>query len=528
MSREIRLLLFLVIWLGIVFAFTLLFPPLPQQNKQINKNTNQLILSSETRLVKYKTNPYSYVIKMSNITLTLNEKGVDSIYFSYEGRDYELSLSNKIFPQLSLLVDSVILYTNQVIDVIEFSRDGVSEVNINGNRFLISRKFAPVSDNILELEVRVKNQQSKPVVFEGISLVFSGPLGPDTSDEHFAYMNLRTGYIEKGTTNFIDTLTTSIFTGTERYSIKGHESVLGIWMENRYTVVGVVPLNGEYRAEFISKETKYGYNKLMSLRLTSRILSPNAEEKYRFRILLGPRKNEVLETFGIGFTALEDGGILKPIYDFLKFLIKLFYNLTGSWGAAVILISIAIKILLEPLSIKSAVSMKRLQLIAPKIKEIQEKYKDDPRKMNAEIAELYRIYGANPASGCLPLLLQIPIFIALYNVLSGFIELKGQSLLWIKDLTKPDTVLYIKELEGFFILPASINLLPIIMTAISLFQTYITSSKAQTQQTAVMWIIPIVFMFIFWNLPSALVLYWTIQTALSVVEQYLINRIVKY
>lgn len=527
MSRETRLFLFLILWLGMVFVFLWLFPTNREiQTTQVQTNTNQMVRDQIGSFVNPPVRPFEELLATNNIKLVVRERGVKSIHFSYEGREYELSSSNYVLMPFSVSLDSILFITNIFLEPIFFEKNGVSRVERDGLRYVITREIIPVSNYIFDIVIKVRNEYSRPIVFNGFSLVFSGPLGPDTSDQQYAYFALRTGYIEKSSSNLIETLTTSIFTGTEKFAVK--DEVLGVWMENRYTVVGIVTTNDRFRSEFVVRDTKYGYNKVMALRSPSEILEEESEKVYTFRVLVGPRKNEVLHSFGYGFNALEDGGILKPIYDFLKFLIKLFFNITGSWGIAVIILSIVIKLLLEPLSIKAAVSMKRFQLIAPKIREIQEKYKNDPKKMNAEIAELYRVYGANPASGCLPLLLQIPIFIALYNVLSGFIELRGQGLLWINDLTKPDTVLYIKELEGSFILPASINLLPIIMTVFSLLQTYITSSKAQTQQTVVMWLLPIVFMFIFWNLPSALVLYWTIQTILSTVEQYVINKIVKY
>ncbi|MCX8096361.1 MAG: membrane protein insertase YidC [Spirochaetes bacterium] len=526
MSRETRLFLFLVLWLGIVLAFIWLFPTDRRINtSQVQTNTNQVVSELTNRLVNLNVKPFEELIDTNNIKLTVRERGVKSIYFSYESREYELSSSNYVLMPFSVVLDSILFITNIFLEPILFEKNGISRVEKDGLKYVITREIIPVSNYVFDIVIKVKNEYSRPIVFNGFSLVFSGPLGPDTSDEQHTYFALRTGYVDKSS-NIVETLTTSIFTGTERFAVK--EEVLGVWMENRYTVVGIVTTNDRFRSEFVVRDTKYGYNKVMSLRSPSEILKEKSEKVYTFRVLVGPRKNEILHSFGYGFSGLEDGGILRPIYDFLKFLMKLLFGIAGNWGVAIILLSVVIKLLLEPLSIKAAVSMKRFQLIAPKIKEIQEKYKSDPKKMNAEIAELYKVYGANPASGCLPLLLQIPIFIALYNVLSGFIELKEQGLLWINDLTKPDTVLYIKALEGTFILPASINLLPIIMTAFSLLQTYITSSKAQTQQTVVMWILPVVFMFIFWNLPSALVLYWTIQTILSIVEQYVINKVIKY
>ncbi|MGC8767057.1 MAG: membrane protein insertase YidC [Brevinematia bacterium] len=529
MSRETRLFLFFVLWLGIVIVFMWLFPTTPKTNLPADKlaQTNTYFEKPSQLVNRYNVKSFSNVINTNNVEFYISHKGFEKIYFSYDDRIYSLFETNYIFTPFSMFLSSVIKLSNNLFPDVVFDESGKSVLELSNGNIVFERELIPVSNYIFDIVLKVKNSSKRDIIFNGFSIAISGPLGPETIDEHFAYLNLRTGYIDK-LGNVVETLTTSLFTGTERYSSKDAGNVSGVWMENKYTIVGIVPLDDEFRAEFLVYDTKYGHNKVISLRSPNLILEKGSEKIYKFRVLLGPKKNHILESFGYGFKNLEDGGILKPIYDFFGFLLKPLYTITGSWGLAVVLFSIFAKLLLEPLSIKSAISMKRLQLIAPKVKEVQEKYKDDPKKANAEIAELYRIYGANPASGCLPLLLQIPIFIALYNVLVGLIELKGQSFLWIHDLTKPDTILYIKQLEGFFILPASINLLPIIMTITSLFQTYISSSKAQTQQTMTMWLLPIVFMFIFWNLPSALVMYWTIQTFLSAIEQYIINRVVKY
>lgn len=528
MTRESRLFLFFVLWLGIVLVFIWLFPTTPKITSNItNTNTNTYLIKPTDIVKSYKVKEFSKSINTNSVEFFISHKGIEKVYFYYENRKYALFETNYVFTPFSLFSTSIVKLTNNLVPDIVFDENGKSVLEFSNATLVFEKEMIPLSNYIFDIVVKVKNPSRKDVIFNGFTIAFSGPLGPETIDEHFAYLNLRTGYLDKNG-DVVETLTTSIFSGTERFSVKDAGTFSAIWMENKYTIVGIVPLEDELRAEFLISDSKYGHNKIASLRSSSVIIEKGGEKVYRFRILLAPKKNHILESFGYGFKNLEDGGILRPIYSFFALVLKFFYSITGSWGIAVILISIFIKILLEPLSIKAAVSMKRLQLITPKIKEVQQKYKNDPQKANAEIAELYRVYGANPASGCLPLLLQIPIFIALYNVLVGFIELKGQSFLWIHDLTKPDTILYIKELEGFFILPASINLLPIIMTAISLLQTYLSSSKTQTQQTATMWILPIVFMFIFWNLPSALVMYWTIQTLLGTIEQYIINKTIKY
>ncbi len=540
MSREVRLLLFLVVWIGIVYAYILFFTP-KGDNTPLTTNASLTNINATNLVTKssFQSSPFGEVERISyfsntiytnSLYVVLDNFSFRNVKFEYKGRKYELLGSNCIIPPFVITSSDIFGITNSSAKFLAFNPNGVTRVKTyDGNLFEVSRKIVFVSNYVFELEITVKNLQRRPVVFNGFSLAFSGPLGPNADDPNFAYLYLRSGYIDKVNGNIVETLTTSIFTGTEKFAIKESSSIAGVWLANSYEFVVLIPEEGEFRAEFLAVDTKHGYNKIVSLRSTSSIVEANESKTYRVKVFLAPKKNDVIESFGVkALYGLEDGGVLKPIYALLSWLLNLFYSLIGNWGLAVVAVSVVIKLLLEPLSIKSAVSMKRFQLIAPKIKEIQQKYKNDPKRMNAEMAELYKTYGANPASGCLPLLLQIPIFIAFYGVLISFIELSGQSFLWIKDLTKPDTILYIKAFEGLIILPASINLLPIIMTAISILQVTISSAKVQTEQTITMWLIPIIFMFIFWNLPSALVLYWTVQNLLSLVEQYIVNKTLKY
>jgi len=548
MSRELRLLFFLVVWIGIVYAYILFFTPKGgntsggqtssiKTNTITSNNTTNYIATS--RLTETLTNTtfeqldkYSYfsnIIYTNSLELVIDNLSFRGIKFRYKGRSYELLQHNCVVPPLAMTVGDVFNLTNYSTEFFSFNRDGGCRIKVSdGSTFEVKRDVIFVSNYVFDIKISVRNLQKKPVIFNGFNLSFSGPLGPNSNDPNFAYLYLKSGYIDKKSSNIVETLTTSIFSGTEKFAIK-ESSFSGVWLANGYEFIALIPEEGDFKAEFLAVDTKHGYNKIVSLKSVNAIFEAGETKEYKVRVFLGPKKQDVVESFGVkSFLGLEDGGVLKPLYIGLGWLLNFFYSLIPNWGLVVIVASLFIKLLLEPLSIKSAVSMKRLQLIAPKIKEIQEKYKDNPSKMNAEIAELYRTYGANPASGCLPLLLQIPIFIAFYGVLTSFIELSGQGFLWINDLTKPDTILYIKAFEGLIILPASVNLLPIIMTILSLIQVAVSSGKVKTDQTLTMWITPIIFMFIFWNLPSALVLYWTIQNLFSIIEQYIVNETLKY
>ncbi len=192
--------------------------------------------------------------------------------------------------------------------------------------------------------------------------------------------------------------------------------------------------------------------------------------------------------------------------------------------------TIVIKIILHPLTRKSFESMRRMSALQPKINEIKNKYKNDQRQMNKETQALYKREKINPMGGCLPMLFQMPIFYALYTLLSGMVELRNESFLWIKDLSIPDTVATIKmqvPVLGYRIAEqgfTDINVLPFIMTATTLLQSKLTSGNQSGQQGKMMtYLFPLMFFFIFWNMPSGLVLYWTVQNILTIGQQYIID-----
>jgi YidC/Oxa1 family membrane protein insertase len=176
--------------------------------------------------------------------------------------------------------------------------------------------------------------------------------------------------------------------------------------------------------------------------------------------------------------------------------------------------------------------MRKMQLIQPKLNALREQFKNDPKRLNEETMKMYKKEGVNPMGGCLPMLLQLPVFIALYQVLPRLADLKNSSFLWIQDLSSPDTVATISMFRDIPLLPYHLNILPLIMTLLSVGQSMLTSSKKkgqpqdpmQKQQSKMMLFMPLLFLFLFWNMPSGLVLYWTVQTIMSIAQQAYINR----
>jgi YidC/Oxa1 family membrane protein insertase len=191
---------------------------------------------------------------------------------------------------------------------------------------------------------------------------------------------------------------------------------------------------------------------------------------------------------------------------------KFFYKLIPNYGVAIIIITILIKVLFWPIQAKSIKSMKAMQKFQPLMTKLREKYKEDPQRLNAEMMKLYKEHKINPFAGCLPMVVQIPVFFALYSMLRCAIELRGASFLWIHDLSAPDTLFHV---AGF-----PINLLPLLMTAASIWQMKITPQTGDQQQQKMMMFMPLMMLFFFYSTSSGLVLYWTVQQFLSIAQQW--------
>ncbi|MGL5255171.1 MAG: membrane protein insertase YidC [Brevinema sp.] len=216
--------------------------------------------------------------------------------------------------------------------------------------------------------------------------------------------------------------------------------------------------------------------------------------------------------------------IMKPIENGTHWIIQQLFRFIDNAGLILIIIALLVKLVLLPLSIKAAISMKKMRLLQPKINKLQEKYGNDQALLQQKTMELYKQEKANPLGGCLPLLLQMPIFFILFRILNRSVELRGAEFLWVKDLTQPDSLFMI----GSF----SFNLLPIIMSALQVLTTYLQqgrqkSTDAETDMQRQMkmqgYMMPVLFLFLFWGMPSGLVLYWTAQNVFSIIEQEGIN-----
>ncbi len=302
-----------------------------------------------------------------------------------------------------------------------------------------------------------------------------------------------------------------------------YNNIKFIGLRDRYFCIITAPPSAAYTA-FVKKED----NKKSLIGLNSEAIQihPGQIAEQKFLIYLGPQETKFITSVNPEWAAIVNFGTFDIISQVLLKLLEIFHGIARNWGLAIIILSIAIYFALYPLSLKQMRSMKEMQVLQPRIEELRKTHKDNPQKLNKEIMELYREHKVNPLGGCLPLLLQMPIFFALYQALMRSISLKGAAFLWIKDLSEPDRL---------FILPTSLpilgnefNLLPILMMIGMFIQQKLTMNAGaggdKEQQKIMLIVFPLIFGFIFYRMPAGLVLYWFVNSTLMLIFQFKISR----
>lgn len=297
------------------------------------------------------------------------------------------------------------------------------------------------------------------------------------------------------------------------------------WMayEDDYFMVSVAPET--------PNEGRFRGRQLSSGALEARYLTPNVRLGYQeqvsagFSLYLGPRDLSILSTLGKDLEKAVSFGwtdiIAKPLLHALQFFNKYVHN----YGFAILILTVLIKILFWPLTHKSYKSMKEMQKIQPIMAKLRTKYKDNKEQMNREMMQLYKTYKVNPLGGCLPMVIQIPVFFALFRVLSSSIELRhAPFILWINDLSAPDRLFNFPFQIPFMAPPSGIPVLTLLMGASMFLQQKMSPAPGDPTQAKIMMFLPLIFTFVFINFPSGLVLYWLTNNILSIGQQYRILK----
>jgi YidC/Oxa1 family membrane protein insertase len=237
-------------------------------------------------------------------------------------------------------------------------------------------------------------------------------------------------------------------------------------------------------------------------------IAPAATVAVDAKLFVGPQEEKLLQALSPGLELVKDYGWLTPLAKPLYWLLDKLYSVLHNWGWAIVALVLLLKIAFYWLNAKAYASMAKMKAVNPKVMEMRERLKDNPQQMQQEMMRIYREEKVNPLGGCFPILVQIPVFIALYWVLLSTVEMRNAPwALWIHDLATPDPY----------------YILPVIMTLTTLLQTALNPAPPDPLQAKLMWFMPLAFSVMFFFFPSGLVLYWITNNVLSIAQQWIIN-----
>lgn len=266
----------------------------------------------------------------------------------------------------------------------------------------------------------------------------------------------------------------------------------------------------------------------LAMGLPNIALNPGDKQTLSYDIFIGPKESQILKQSDEGWKMAMNydqipifgklfGWAIKPLALALSASMIWLHDHVGNYGIAIILLTIIVRLLMWPVYAKSSRSMKRMSKLSPIMKEIKEKYPDDPQRVNQETMKLYSEYGINPMGGCLPMFLQLPVFLGFYRMLWGAVELRHESFLFANDLTMPDQFAMI---GGF-----PIHLFPILMALASLVQMWMTPKTGDNTQRIIFMMMPFMFLVFCYNFASGLALYWTVSNVFTVVQTWIMNKL---
>ena len=397
--------------------------------------------------------------------------------------------------------------------------DGDQLVLIDGSREVV---FSFIADNglqvekvyrfsadayIMDLEVRLTNGSGQPVK-EGLFVALRNEFHGKQSQ-----------YGSQGPTVLIDRSLENIPIDeiAKKNSLTGN--IRWMALESRYFMTSVIPVEEQAAAVRLSVFPGSGVE--AQYVLPEQTIDPGSGLKFEFLLFFGPKSVDAVRKAGHDLDRIIDFGFFHILAMPCLWLMNYLYSIIPNYGVAIIILTILSKILLWPLGTKSYKSMSQMKKLQPLIQEIRDKYKNDRKKMNEEVMRLHRTYSINPLGGCLPMLVQIPVFFALYRMLDQAIELRHAPFIgWINDLSAPDRLGSFNFAIPFMDAPYGIPVLTLIMGATMLWQQKLTPATGDATQAKMMMLMPVVFTFIFINFSSGLVLYWLVNNVLSIGQQY--------
>jgi YidC/Oxa1 family membrane protein insertase len=382
--------------------------------------------------------------------------------------------------------------------------------------------FSLKTESGLELEKVYRFSADSYIV--GLELRIANPGGQSVSlrpqlSLRNAYHKKKKAYAFEGPSALIGNSLETVDIGdiAKKNSLEG--AVKWVALQTHYFISAIVPSNPH---EAGLRLTALGGDVVEASYVEPELsLAPGASQRYDYLLYFGPLSTKVLQQEGHELERAIHFGWFDVLARPCLWLLNFLYGIIPNYGVAIIILTVITKVLLWPLGTKSYKSMNKMKKLQPLIQEIRDKYKNDKKKMNEEVMRLHRTYNINPLGGCLPMLVQIPIFFALYRMLDQAIELRHAPFFgWITDLTAPDRLFRFDFSIPFMEPPYGIPVLTLVMGATMFLQQKMTPPAGDPTQAKMMLLMPVVFTFIFINFSSGLVLYWLVNNVLSIGQQY--------
>ena len=387
------------------------------------------------------------------------------------------------------------------------------------NGLKVAKKFGFTSDkNTIDLEVEIQNTSPKEVQVQ-LGLDWIGKIeleklaDEENKDYGLKFTFFKNQKLEKKTFGGAASSGCTPGCGSQKKKVDAFEfsekgNIGWYSFEGEYFAALLIPPAAE---RSLTMAVKGDEKNILKVRGTLSPISipPKQAIKVPYQIYLGPKEIGLLKELGVGAEKLLDFGFFSIVAKPILWFLNLTNSVTGNYGIDIIIVSILIKVIFLPLTQISMKSMKEMQKVQPEMTRLRETYKNDKARLQQEIMLLYKRRKINPMSGCLPMLIQIPVFIALYNALQNAIEMRHAHFFWwIKDLSAKDPI-YIT---------------PLIMGATMVLQQKMTPTSADPTQAKMFMLMPIMFTFLFLSFPSGLVLYWLVNNVLSIAHQYYMNK----
>ncbi|PTY02642.1 preprotein translocase YidC [Verrucomicrobia bacterium LW23] len=394
----------------------------------------------------------------------------------------------------------------------------------------ITREFTLLPGYVIALKQTLTNSTDKPLNLPSarMNVGVAGPLHQHDGDLYTgaAWLNPPAVYHHNGVFSFMAGSFLGFTYSAARDTIPSAEGVPVLWaaVKNQFfAIIVAAPQDAPFVRAATHPVSVPGWTTASAKGISAevwtqpRTLAPGESATAEYTVYCGPKEEPLLARLPSHQDLVMEYGWTGIIVRPLQWLMRQLHSLVGNWGLAIILLTFIVKAVFWPLQTAANTSMKKMQALAPKLKELQEKHKDQPEKLNSEMMKMYRDYGVNPVAGCLPLLIQMPVFIGLYFMLQGATELRGASFLWAADLTQPDTI-YTLHFLGMGL---DVNPLPLLMAATQVVLMRMTPMSGDQAQAVMMQIMPVVLLVFMYYFASGLALYWTVNNIISAVQTYI-------